>query len=387
MAFVRSKPPILRRAVLGVSVIAAAMAVGPNLTSSEALAADQLQKVNIRLVSDLTPPPHPAAIAQVYFAEELAKLIPGSELRSYYAGALYKIPEAVEAMTDGNLEMTWGQFGKTAQIDPYMIAVNGPMLLTTPGAMAQFENFETYKFLVKRFRDIHKVKIFGTGHLSMYIGVGAQQRLRTLEDFKGRKLRSMGPAENVALETWGASPVTMAFGDVPPALETKVIDGLATSLGGFMSTKDQAPYFTIAGINGISGDYYWVGASLVWWNKLNKPTQEAIDKLVVEKVLPFQRQINWCNDKRVIAKFQASDPSKPGIYILNEKESEQFASKLGDTTATWIKAKLPKDGAKWVDQFVKDAKAASKAHPMGTDPLEKTDCAKLEPWFARFTKK
>ncbi|MGH6621767.1 MAG: TRAP transporter substrate-binding protein [Alphaproteobacteria bacterium] len=338
-------------------------------------------------MSDLTPPPHPAAIAQVYFAEELAKLIPGSEVRSYYAGALYKIPEAVEAMTDGNLEMTWGQFGKTAQIDPYMIAVNGPMLLTTPGAMNQIENFETYKFLVKRFKDIHKVKIFGTGQLSMYIGVGAQQRLRTPEDFSGKKLRSMGPAENVALETWGASPVTMAFGDVPPALETRVIDGLATSLGGFMSTKDQAPYFTIAGINGISGDFYWVGASLAWWNKLNKPTQDIIEKLMVEKVLPFQKQINWCNDKRVIAKYQTQDPSKPGIYILSEKEAEDFANKLGDATAAWIKTKTPKDANKWIDLFVKDARAASKAHPIGSDPLEKTDCAKLEHWFTRFSKK
>ncbi|MPY73554.1 MAG: hypothetical protein GEU87_04785 [Alphaproteobacteria bacterium] len=371
-------------AILGIGALA--LTTAPHLTSM-ALAADQPKKVTIRLVSDLTPPPHPAAIAQVYFAEELGKLIPGSEVRSYYAGALYKIPEAVEAMTDGNLEMTWGQFGKTAQIDPYMIAVNGPMLLTTPGAMNQIETFETYKFLVKRFKDIHKVKIFGTGQLSMYIGVGAQERLRLPEDFNGKKLRSMGPAENVALETWGANPVTMAFGDVPPALETKVIDGLATSLGGFMSTKDQAPYFTIAGINGISGDFYWVGASLAWWNKLNKPTQDTIEKLMVEKVLPFQKQINWCNDKRVIAKYQTQDPSKPGIYILSEKEAEDFANKLGDATAAWIKTKTPKDANKWVDLFVKDARAASKAHPIGSDPLEKTDCAKLEHWFTRFTKR
>ena len=49
----------------------------------------------------------------------------------------------------------------------------------------------------------------------------------------------------------------MAFGDVPPALQTGVIDGLLTSLGGFNATKEQAPYFTVAGINGASvGDYY-----------------------------------------------------------------------------------------------------------------------------------
>ncbi len=352
-----------------------------------AIAADKPQPVNIRFASDIVPPPHPAAIAQVYFGEELEKAIPGSKVRIYPAGSLYKIPEAVEAMTDGNLEMTWGQFGKTSQIDPYMAAVNGPMLLTTPGAMNQLDNFSTFKALVKRFKDVHGIKIFGSGHLSMYIGVGGGVPLREVKDFAGKKLRSMGPAENVALESWGASAVTMAFGDVPPALETKVIDGLVTSLGGFNSTKDQAPYFTVAGINGISGDYYWIGASYAWWNKLNKPTQKIIEDLMVNKVIPFEKAANWCYDKRVLRKFETKDKTKPGIYVLSPDEAQAFATKLGDATVNWVKSKTPKDANKLVDDFVRDARAASKAHPIGTDPLEKTDCAPYEAWFNKYAKK
>ena len=60
----------------------------------------------------------------------------------------------------------------------------------------------------------------------------------------------------------------MAFGDVPPALQTGVIDGLLTSLGGFNAVKEQAPYFSVAGLNGIVGDYYWFGASQKWWDRL-----------------------------------------------------------------------------------------------------------------------
>ena len=365
---------------LGLSALA--ISVAP-----QAIAADKPTPVNIRFASDIVPPPHPATVAQVYFGEELEKAIPGSKVRIYPAGSLYKIPEAVEAMTDGNLEMTWGQFGKTSQIDPYMATVNGPMLLTTPGAMNQMERFSTFKALVKRFKDVHGVKIFGAGHLSMYIGVGGGVPLREVSAFEGKKLRSMGPAENVALESWGASAVTMAFGDVPPALETKVIDGLVTSLGGFNSTKDQAPYFTVAGINGISGDYYWIGASYAWWNKLNKPTQDIIEKLMVEKVIPFQKAANWCYDLRVLRKFETKDKTKPGIYILKPEEAEAFASKLGDATVNWVKSKTPKEADKLVDDFVREARAASKAHPLGTDPLEKTDCAPYEAWFNRYAKK
>jgi len=253
--------------------------------------------------------------------------------------------------------------------------------------MNAVDNFETYKYLKDRFAKVHGIKLFGTGHLSMYVGVGSGSRLLKPDDFKGKKIRSTGPAENVALQAWGASAVTMAFGDVPPALETKVIDGLVTSLGGFVSVKDQAPYFTIAGINGISGDFYWIGASNVWWNKLSKPTQAALEKLIVTEVIPFSKAINWCNDKRVIDKYGTKDPSKPGIYILTEDEQKPFADRLGNATTDWVKSKTPKDADPWADKFVVEAKAASKAHPLGSSDLEKTDCSKYQPWFDRFVKK
>jgi TRAP-type C4-dicarboxylate transport system substrate-binding protein len=374
-----------KKATGAVAAICAAFLIAG--VSSASLAADKPSPVTIRIASDFSPAPHPAGISLEYFKEELAKAIPGSELRIFTAGALYKVPEAVEAMTDGNLEMTWGQFGKSSQIDPYSSLVNGPMLLTTPGAMNELDNFETYKFLKKRFSDIHGVKLFGSGHLSMYVGLGAGERILKPADLKGKKIRSMGPAENVTLETWGANAVTMAFGDVPPALETKVIDGLVTSLGGFSSTKDQAPFFTIAGINGITGDYYWIGASEAWWNKLDKPTQDTLQTLIVEKVIPFSKKINWCNDKRVIDKYGTKDPSKPGIYILSPEQQEAFASQLGTATTEWVKSKTPDDANKWADKFVQEAKAASKAHPMGSSELEKTDCAQFKPWFDRFVKK
>lgn len=355
--------------------------------TAPALAAGKLKPVTIRIASDISPPPHPAALAQEFFKERLAQIIPGSKLRIFTAGALYKIPQAVEAMSDGNLEMTWGQFGKTAQIDPYMILVNGPMLLSTPGAMNELDNLDTFKFLVKRMSKFHGVKIFGSAHVSMFVGLGAKKRLLKLADFKGRKLRSTGPAENAALEIWGASAVTMAFGDVPPALQTGVIDGLITSLGGFISVRDQAPYFTVAGINGIVGDYYWIGASEIWWAKLNKETQTALENLIVKEVIPFEKKINWCNDKRVLDRYATKDPSKPGIYIMSKAEQKVLADKLGNATTDWVKAKTPKDANAWADKFVQQAKAASKKHPLGSTKLEKTDCSQFASWFKRFAKK
>jgi len=343
--------------------------------------------VKIRIASDHTPPPHPAALAEILFQERLAEEIPGSEVLLFPSKALYSVPEAVEAMTEGNLEMTWGQFGKTAQIDPFMSVVVGPMLLTTPGAIDALDDFDTYKMLAKRFEELHDIKLFGSAHLSFYMGAGSGSRLLKPEDFAGRKIRSMSPVENAALSAWGANPTTMAFGDVPPALETGVIDGLLTSLGGFNVVKDQAPYFTVAGINGIVGDYYWVGASMSWWNALDSEQQAIIERLITEEMLPFAKKANWCNDKRMIDKFGTDDPSRPGIYIMTAEEAGVLADKLGSGTADHIKKSTPSGADEWVDRFTSEAKAAVAANPMGSHWLEETDCSEIQPWFDRFAKK
>ncbi len=365
---------------LTVSVTAAAVLMLGTFHTSPA-AAEEAQPVIIRLVADHPPPPHPAAISQTYFQKRLSEVIPGSEVRLYHAGALYTIPEALEAMSEGNLEMTWGQFGKTAASDLWMNVVAGPMLLTTPAAIEQFDSLETVAMLKERFDKEHDVKVFGTAHMSMYMGVGGKERIRTPDDLKGKKWRSMGPAENAALDAWGANPVTMTFGDVPPALQTGVLDGLLTSLGGWNSVRNQAPFYTVAGINGIVGDYYWFGVNKKWWGSLNQATQDAIENLIVEEVLPFQHQINWCNDQRLLKVMQTDDPTKPGIYVLSEDERQQFAIALGDATTEWVKANTPADADEWVDRFASEARAASAAHPMGTSKMEKTDCDQFAEYF------
>ncbi len=345
-------------------------------------------EVTIRVASDTAGLPHPAAIAMERFKQRVEEEIPGSSVRIFVSSSLYKIPEAVEAMTEGNLEMAWGQFGKTAQVDPYANVVVGPMLLTTPGAINELDNFDTYKMLVDRFDKIHGVKMFGTAHLSFYMGVGAKaRRLIAPDDFTDKKMRSMGPAENAMLSAFGSNPTTMAFGDVPPALETGVIDGLLTSLGGWNRVKEQAPFFSVAGVNGIVGDYYWLGASKKWWDTVKPEHQKIIVDIVQNEVLPLAKQGNFCNDKMLLDKFGTDDPSKPGIYVMSQDQASALAKKLGNATQDWIKANTPSGADEWVDTFAKEAKAAVKGNPLGESELEKTDCTEMNKLFAKYRKK
>lgn len=360
--------------VAAIAVAAAGLVAGLGAAQT-AHAQGQPKKVVMRFAADFPPPPHPAGLAMKYFAERLPQVIPGSEARLYFAGALYTVPEAFEAMRQGNLEMTWMQIGKAAPVDPWMMALVGPGILTTVGAVDNLEKTQTYQMLTKRLEQQQLIKVFGAGHMSFGMGIGGKKRYAKPDDFVGRKLRSMGPVENASLSSWKANPVVMGFGEVPSALESGVIDGLMTSLGGWNSVREQAPFFTMGGAGAFIGDYYMVSASRRWWDRLTPATRDALEKLIAETV-KVQKEYNWCFDKMAYDKYGTKDPSKPGIYWMTPDEVGAMVTAMGDAPTQYVKSKTPQAANPWVDTFVKEGREMSKQHPTGTSWIEKVDCSK-----------
>src|SRR5712692_763824 len=353
------------------AVVAAVAAVSLNT----GVAQDKPKPVVLRFAADFTPPPHPAGMALAYFAERLPQVIPGSEARIYYSGALYTIPEAFEAMRQGNLEMTWMQMGKAAPVDPWMMTIIGPGILTTVGAVDSIEKTKTYHMLVERLAKNQAIKVFGVGQMSFGMGVGGKKRYLKPDDFAGRKVRSMGPVENPSLASWKANPVVMAFGEVPTALESGVIDGLMTSIGGWLSVREQAPYYTTGGAGVFTGDYYMVSASRRWWDRLTPATQKALEGLIAETI-KVQKEFNWCVDRLTYEKYGTKDPSKPGVYWMSSQEVEAMTSAVGDATSRFVKSKMPAEAGKWADLFVVEGRDLSKRNPPGSSWVEKVDCSK-----------
>lgn len=358
--------------IVGAAIAALALTWG---VPQPAAAQDAPKKVVLRFAADFPPPPHPAGLAMKYFADRLPQVIPGSEARLYYAGALYTVPEAFEAMRQGNLEMTWMQVGKAAPVDPWMMSLVGPGILTTVGAVDNLDKTKTYQMLIGRLQNNQAIRVFGVGHMSFGMGVGGKKRYAKPSDFTGRKVRSMGPVENASLESWKANPVVMGFGEVPTALESGVIDGLMTSLGGWNSVREQAPYFTMGGAGAFVGDYYMISASRRWWDRQPPANQAVLQKLILETI-QVQKEYNWCFDKMAYEKYGTKDASKPGVYWLNPQEVSAMVSAMGDSTTRYVKSKTPEPARPWVDTFVKEGRELSKQHPAGSSWIEKVDCSK-----------
>ena len=364
-----------RLGVRTATVIFTAALIIPLGSPQPAYAQDKPNKVILRFAADFAGPPHPAGLALKYFAERLPQVIPGSEARLYFAGALYTIPEAFEAMRQGNLEMTWMQMGKAAPVDPWMMSIIGPGILTTVGAVDNVEKTKTYQMLVERLLKNQGIKVLGAAHMSFGMGVGGKKRYLKPDDYSGRKVRSMGPAENPVLESWKANPVVMAFGEVPSALESGVIDGLMTSIGGWLGVREQAPFYTAGGAGVFTGDYYMVSASRRWWDRLSPATQAAVQKLIAETI-QVEKEYNWCVDKLTYDKYGTKDPSKPGVYWMTSAEAAAMTGAAGAASSRYVKSKVPPDAAKWVDTFAAEGRELSKQNPPGSSWVEKIDCSK-----------
>ena len=343
----------------------------------------ELEKVIIRVSVDLPPPPHPTAIAMEWFKEQVESQFPeGSEVRNFYAGALYKDPDAMTAMTQGNLEMGWLVSGKTAATDIWMSIIGQPGVLTTVAAIHDLPNQSTGKMLLNRLREKHFIEPFGFVDLSFALAIAGKERLLALDSFKGKKIRTFAAAVNPVVASWGASPVVMSFGDVPSALESGVLDGVITSIGGWRSITEQTPYYTIAGISTVTFDNYWVGASQAWLNKLNDDTQAKIRELVLQAVT-YQNELNWCNDEFAIRQYKAETAADVGIYAATPEEAQPLQEAIGNNVADYLKGKLPEEAHPWVDKFLEEGRAASARLGPGTDPVETMDCAKHEPVLKR----
>ena len=360
-------------AVTFVSIFGLAWGAEQNLAKAESL-----QKVMIRISADIPPPPMPTSVAMEWFKQKVESEFPsGSKVRIYYAGALYKDPDAMTAMSQGNLEMGWLVAGKTAATDIWLSIPGQPGVLTTAGAVHDLINQPTGKMLQKRLKDKHNIEMFGFSDISFALGMAGKQRLLTLKTMKDRKIRTFAAGVNPTVSSWGASPVVMSFGDVPSALESGVIDGVITSIGGWRAITEQTPYYTIAGISTVAFDTYWVGASSKWMSKYNKTTQNKIRSLVNDTIA-YQNKLNWCNDQFAINKYKTTDPSKPGIYQATAAEAAPLQKAIGTNVADFLKGKLPDEADAWVDRYLKDGKAASIKFGPGADPVHKLDCSKYK---------
>jgi len=184
------------------------------------------------------------------------------------------------------------------------------------------------------------VRIIGYFPLMRYYAVAMRkEHVKSLEDLKGKKIRGMGGASNVFLNEMGAGIVTLPMSEVPPALQTGVVEGILTGCAGLyaMHLWDVAPYFT-ATYSGNFGFFFLINNNT--YEEFPAEIKAGIEKAQVEL-----EQWYKAYDKKFWKEIRADVEAK-GIkwYDLTPEESLRWRKELTKASVSWSMKRNPKLG-------------------------------------------
>jgi len=283
---------------------------------------------------------HPPASREVTtvwtpMLEELKKRSDGRITYTMYAGgALGKAPEHFDIVKKGLSDMgyftatfTPGRFPLTDVLS-LAVWVDGKDLATTIG------NDVYHKMLEKEFQDVKVLELNGCIQAFLW----TTKPIRSLDDLKGKKIRSPGGMQTAYIKSLGAEPVFMPLGDVYRAMDTGTIDGLVTCPPLVLAFKLHE-----VAKHGVKATFGCVSEGVVMNKKTWDKTPPDLQKIIMEVVgNPFATTHGL--DKKTYAQLMDEIKGKGvTIYDLPKDEEAKWFKGFQEATKTWA-AEMEKQG-------------------------------------------
>ena len=154
-------------------------------------------------------------------------------------------------------------------------------------------------------------------------GLFAKKAIKTIEDFKGMKVRTAGVIPTYALELLGASPLTMTVTEILEALQRGTVDAIQTSRGWGMGfgLSDVATHLSIWSVQSVFG-----GMLIVNKQKFDA-LPDDLKKILVDTGMEMQGQNTYGSYVETLESEIGSKVS-PMELIIPDKAEISKARKL-----------------------------------------------------------
>jgi len=279
------------------------------------------------------------------FADDVAKATGGKLKITVHAGAsLYKMPEIKRAVQSGQTQAGEFILSAYANENPLFGVDSIPFLATSYGAAQKLYTASkpaTEKLLADQgLKLLFSVPWPGQ---SLYSG----KPMKTMDDFKGTKMRAYNPATTRIAQLVKAQPVTIQLAELGQALATGAVDNFLTSSASGVDSKlyEQTKFFYIVNA--------WLPRNAT---VVNKKAFDALDKATQDAVVAAGKaaeERGWAASKAKDLAY-VKDLTKNGMTTgLASDEIRDGLNKIGDTmTEDWIKSAGP-DGKAIIDAYRK----------------------------------
>jgi len=203
------------------------------------------------------------------------------EIRVHPASSLYPGPELIPAVLDGRSEV--GTILASYLTD--VLLEMGPLEL--PFMTGSVEEHRKAAMQLRSFYTEMQAK---KGLKLLVISTWPSQQIfstvpiRTVADWKGKKIRVYGADSANVARLLGAAPVNIAFGEVYSALEKKTVDGAMTSA----TNAEPMKFFEVAKYL----DYWYLAGAAQEWLVANQKSWDALPKDLQQIVLDAIKETN-----------------------------------------------------------------------------------------------
>ncbi|MEP6609685.1 MAG: TRAP transporter substrate-binding protein [Burkholderiaceae bacterium] len=199
-------------------------ATAVTLGAAADVSAQALPKTHLRVVGSISSLPQYKEYEVPFWTKHLAEKSNGAvtaEIKGFNEMGL-KGPEVLRLMGQGVMEIGSTVVAYLAADDPAneMIDVAGLLPDVETARKVTDALRPVYE---KLYREKFNVQLLGYGTYPAQVFY-CNGELKGLADVKGKKVRVAGRSQSELVEALGGTPVTMAFGEVVPALQNKTVD-------------------------------------------------------------------------------------------------------------------------------------------------------------------
>ncbi len=243
--------------------------------------------------------------------------------------------ECLEALQQGTIDIYVGSTGPVGGFSPSMLITDLPFLFRDGAHVDKVLDGPIGRALLD---DLDKSGLKGLAfwengfrHLT-----NSKIAIKTPEEAKGLKIRTMeNKVHLAAFKAAGLNPTPMAWGELYPALQQKVIDGQENPVAVFSSAK----FYEVQKYFSLTSHVYSPAPMIISmkkWQAMPKADQEIFAKTALE-VAAYQRKLNRDSEEKSLKEMEGK-----GLVVIRDVNK-----------SAWIKAMQPAFD-EYAKQFGKD---------------------------------
>lgn len=286
------------------------------------------------------------------FAEYVAKLTDGKvKVEVHEGGVLAPIFKIYEAVEDGRADIAIGPASFLGGKDPTNLIIGSfPSGLGVDSILPWMYNGGGEKLLQEHRRQTMKMHTMVLGAGPSEVFAHSHKPIKTVEDLKGMKFRTLGNWAAILKDGFGAAPVVVPGSELYSMLEKKGIDATEYSMPSenkAIGLQEVAKYIIMPGLH--AGSWTFEAAFMGdKWDKIPKDLQEKI--ALAARLVTFESL-----NSIIMQDFAALDTLLTGkneVIILDDT----FKKKVKEASRKWAaeaSAKAKAEGNPWPERVSK----------------------------------